>query len=150
MSPIAFDNWKRLKENIALLTYDLDDFKLMNDTYGHPVGDTVLVQVSQAVDQCLKRKNDYHFRVGGEEFIILVAISDQESLQQLAETIRCAVACLQIPNSNATIPFVTISIGGVYISKDITLSPEQAYSLSDKALYQAKQLGKNQVNILPG
>lgn len=150
LSPIAFDNWKRLKENIALLTYDLDDFKLLNDTYGHPVGDTVLIQVSQAVDQCLKRKNDYHFRVGGEEFIILVAISDQESLQQLAETIRCAVACLQIPNSNATIPFVTISIGGVYISKDITLSPEQAYSLSDKALYQAKQLGKNQVNILPG
>lgn len=150
LAPIAFDNWKRLKENIALLTYDLDDFKILNDSYGHPTGDAVLTQVSQAVDHCLKRNNDYHFRVGGEEFIILIAISDLENLQLLADKILNAVTELKIPNQKAIIPFVTISIGGVYMEKGKLRSPEEAYSLADKALYQAKSTGKNQVNIFLG
>jgi diguanylate cyclase (GGDEF)-like protein len=122
-----------------VILFDLDDFKTINDTYGHDAGDTVLKTVTKIIQQLL-REHDLFGRVGGEEFLILLPSTDQVSALEIAERIRAEVAKTDIVVASASLKS-SISLGVSSNHSEHTLS--QLVSLADKALYEAKRSGKN-------
>ncbi|WP_158587068.1 sensor domain-containing diguanylate cyclase [Motilimonas pumila] len=132
----------------GLIICDVDHFKAYNDIYGHGQGDIVLTSVAQAIRQPL-RETDGAFRIGGEEFVILVRVAAATDVQRLAERVRRAMLEQQIPHKgNQQHQFVTLSVGALAVdlrqfSKRIAFS--QLFEMADKALYQAKNNGRNQV-----
>ena len=130
---------QRKRENMGLLMIDIDEFKTINDTYGHPKGDEVLKGVADSLKSSV-RKSDIVGRFGGEEFIILFPTIQPNALHRIAETIREGVESLQ----TADIP-VTISIG-VYQGMMGDDPDEEIFSWiakADECLYQAKTNGRN-------
>ncbi len=127
-------------EKFALLLIDIDNFKKVNDTYGHPVGDIVLKRVSWCISEAV-RESDLAFRYGGEEFAVLLPATGRVGGLQVAERIRAMLEAETTEAGGAQIR-TTASIG-------LALFPENADSLrdlvieADKALYQAKRSGKN-------
>ncbi|EKG40126.1 sensor domain-containing diguanylate cyclase [Pseudomonas syringae] len=122
----------------SLIICDIDHFKAVNDRYGHPAGDSVITSVAAILKQRI-RLLDVAARWGGEEFLILVPDSSLKQAAELAERIRKSVESLVIPETGS----VTISLGVAELS-----AGESAASLiqrADKALYQAKRLGRNRV-----
>ena len=126
----------------ALLMADIDHFKRVNDTYGHPVGDTVLRHVAQTIRSCL-RQDDAAGRLGGEEFAVLLkGISAADALAQ-ANRIRETLAALPAASSAGEIR-VTISIGLVMLNGD---DADLCLGHADEALYTAKNTGRNRVCV---
>lgn len=140
----------RNKQNLAFMLIDIDNFKKYNDTYGHQEGDRVLAQVAQTISSCFKRKEDFSFRLGGEEFGILCNITKPEDGEIMANISRMAIENLAIPHTGNSYKVVTISIG-VYIynsiEKTITPDEDEIYKTADIALYEAKEKGRNKVII---
>lgn len=134
----AMEHAVKEKSKLGLLIFDIDDFKIVNDRYGHPTGDKILKCVADICFDKLGHKRNL-FRVGGEEFIIILEEYDLPTLEKTAERIRQA-----IQNANLD-PEVTISIGGTLYTDQETV--ETLYHRADKALYQAKEEGKNRVVI---
>ncbi len=127
----------------ALLYVDLDDFKTVNDGYGHDVGDSLLIKITQAlVDTC--RSNDFVARLGGDEFCVFLDRCDMEEARVVAERFRSAVAAAGV-DVKGNLVQRTASIGVA------VLEPEQAMVdaliIADAALYQAKATGRNRVRI---
>lgn len=143
----ALTQAQRDKAPLSLLLLDLDHFKQINDTYGHPTGDEVLRQISKKLRQ-LSRPTDTLARIGGEEFCLLMPHTCTHDALHVADRLRLEIAGNELHGLNLhTNP--TISIG-VTTGDGDSLSFEQLYSLADKALYQAKALGRNRVeSILP-
>jgi len=134
--------WLRHKRPYALLMMDLDNFKQVNDTYGHPAGDQVLISVASALRE-YTRLEDIIGRLGGEEFcVLLVGISEVEAIT-LAERIRAELAKLPIVFDGKHIP-VTASFGLVP-PELLQESFEEVLKNGDQMLYQAKNNGRNQV-----
>lgn len=128
----------------CLLLIDIDHFKQVNDRFGHPEGDKVLQQVCQQM-KSVTRASDTLFRLGGEEFALLVPVSDLETGFNVAEKIRQTLANnpITIEQSDGELDYsVTISIGCTYISRFDTV--KEAVRRADQALYQAKSSGRNQ------
>ncbi|PSU35007.1 sensor domain-containing diguanylate cyclase [Photobacterium lutimaris] len=120
---------------------DIDDFKVINDTHGHLFGDKVII----AVADCLRRESDRHTvvaRYGGEEFAILVPAEDIVGVKMVLEYIRESISSMQLEFSGKSC-VVQVSIGVAKGGDDM----EQSIARADKALYQAKENGKNQVVI---
>lgn len=129
---------------IALMLVDIDHFKLFNDTYGHIEGDECLAGVAQTLQFCMKRPADSIWRYGGEEFSII--LPDTENAYTVAETCRQAIEQLQIPHkSSTTSKFVTVSIGVGICTPDVHANSIQFIISVDKALYRAKESGRNRV-----
>lgn len=126
-----------------VLLIDIDSFKAYNDHYGHMMGDKALIQVSSAIRNAV-RSRDIVARYGGEEFMVLLTSTTAEAALQTAERIRQRVNELNIPHMfNQSIDtHVTISIGLAPVSDD---NIEAALELADKALYQAKNRGRNHI-----
>lgn len=123
---------------------DIDHFKKVNDTWGHPVGDQVIKTVVKIIGKSI-RPNDLLARVGGEEFGVMLTEIDYENAEALAERIRANVERLTGDNPEYAIPQkVTISIGAVVMHGN-TLKPNEIYRLADKALYNVKESGRNKV-----
>ena len=129
---------------LTLLLVDIDQFKVYNDTYGHQAGDHCLKQVAQSLADCVHRATDLVARFGGEEFVIILANTNEEGAKVVTEKMHLAVAELGIENKNATIPRITISIGLISITPMPNLDADLAISLADKALYTAKEQGRDQ------
>jgi diguanylate cyclase (GGDEF)-like protein len=130
---------KRYAAVFALLMFDVDNFKQINDTYGHSVGDDVLVALARLVESSL-RGCDHLGRWGGEEFIVLATHSDVDAAIGLAERLRSLVAELGIEGLEQTI---TVSIGvTVWQAGD---SVKTIISRADDAMYRAKHSGRNRV-----
>ncbi|NMO95152.1 GGDEF domain-containing protein [Paenibacillus lemnae] len=129
---------RRKRVPVSFMLMDIDDFKDINDTYGHDRGDLVLQEYAAIVQRCL-REGDLLGRYGGDEFAVLLSGSDAEASDFSAEAIRRAAeeACVE-----SSIRF-TLSIGVVTVEPDHMLSVDKLYKLSDNALYQAKQQGRN-------
>ena len=133
---------QRRKCSMAFMMLDLDYFKMVNDTYGHDVGDTVLKALAKLLKQSV-RASDFVIRYGGEEFLILLQETDAATANAVAEKIRAAVADLKVQTSGGMLQ-KTISIG-------ISSYPEdsdtfwQALKFADVALYHAKDTGRNRV-----
>ena len=135
-------NVQRQNAQLAILMLDLDYFKMVNDTYGHDAGDTVLKMVAKTFKQCV-RASDMVIRYGGEEFLIILHNSDQEAGAEVAEKIRLAVEGLKFPVGGTTLQ-KTISIGVSEYPKDSDTF-WQAVKFADVALYRAKETGRNRV-----
>jgi len=124
----------------ALLVIDLDHFKNVNDTYGHPVGDKVLKRVAQTLRSAL-REDDVVGRWGGEEFLVILPNTNSETAQIVAERIRTDIDNTP-PDTEVPVHMTTcVGVGPLDFSKDLEDNVEPA----DKALYKAKQSGRNQV-----
>jgi diguanylate cyclase (GGDEF)-like protein/PAS domain S-box-containing protein len=133
---------RRYHHTASMLMMDLDQFKKINDKYGHHAGDSVLIAFADACRREI-REPDVLGRMGGEEFCLLLPETSLQNAQILAERIRQATAALEIQSGQHLIR-VTVSIGLVKInSKDLSLS--SAMHRADLAMYQAKERGRNQV-----
>jgi diguanylate cyclase (GGDEF)-like protein len=132
---------EREKRPLSVIMLDLDHFKLVNDTWGHPLGDMVLQEVVKTAKDLL-RPSDFLARIGGEEFVVLLPSAPAEGAMIIAERIRAAIAGLLFPVEDANVP-VTASFGVAELGGDLNL--EAALGRADVALYQAKQSGRNQV-----
>ncbi len=145
----ADDNLKRMVAQsartgapLAVLLLDLDNFKTINDVYGHDRGDEVLAAVGTALRDTL-RDSDFAGRYGGEEFLLLLAGTDKRSALQVAEKVRVAIASVRIPNSDQ----ITASIGVAALPDDAA-DALTLVRLADRALYTAKNNGRNRVEAI--
>ncbi len=139
----------RFGRPLSLLILDLDDFKRYNDTFGHPAGDKVLQAVARILLQAT-RKMDLVARYGGEEFVVLLPETSTEPARQVAERIRQQVAKLHTMAAYEVRTPLTISIG-VATLPDHAQTQTDLLLAADVALYQAKQKGKNRVEVFrPG
>jgi diguanylate cyclase (GGDEF)-like protein len=130
----------RNKTSLAFAVIDIDYFKKYNDQYGHPAGDNVLMNVAQVLKQSLKRPNDYAFRLGGEEFGIIISVKDMEQLSDFFNTLRIQVESLEIQHAGSDISqFLTISAGAHISINGALMNANQIYLKADEALYRAKQ-----------
>ena len=135
---------KRHERSSAVLICDVDHFKSVNDTYGHPLGDEVLRQVSNILSRAV-RKIDTSARYGGEEFALLLDAVDVDGALGLAERVRQEVSDMVIQSDQG--PFkVTMSIG-VALFPDHGSTKELLIEKADDALYRAKESGRNQVQL---
>ncbi|NET89851.1 MAG: diguanylate cyclase [Kamptonema sp. SIO1D9] len=140
------DRYHRYNCNFSLLMLDIDHFKHINDSYGHSLGDEVLKSMTQTVLKSL-RKADSFGRFGGEEFAILLPETDLETATEVAERIRKTIAKLTISTVDKLVK-ITVSIG-VTTCKMKDESLEILLQRADKALYQAKKLGRDRVVTHP-
>ena len=133
-----FQNVKRYERDLSIAILDIDFFKKVNDNYGHQVGDDILKQLSKL---CLKniRTTDFFARWGGEEFVLLLEETDLKSAKIVCEKLRVAVE----NNKSQNLPPITVSIGISQFKKDDT--KEEFFKRADKALYEAKENGRNKV-----
>ena len=139
-----FAHYQRAKQPLALLMLDLDHFKRINDQYGHGVGDAVLIRFAQYVLTQI-RLEDLLGRVGGEEFAILLRDATISQAVAIAERIREGVALLPIFGGDDADRF-TVSIG-IATADEADASFDVLFGRADKALYRAKQEGRNRVVI---
>jgi two-component system cell cycle response regulator len=135
---------RRHNAPLAVLMVDLDHFKRVNDTLGHAAGDAVLRAVAQAIEGAL-RVEDTVGRYGGEELVILVRGIDIEGVLQLGERLRVLIEALRIPFGQQQLR-ITASIGGAMLSRTQTTG-EELITAADRALYRAKEQGRNRVVI---
>ncbi|GEA86937.1 GGDEF domain-containing protein [Cellulomonas cellasea] len=126
---------------LAVAVLDIDDFKGVNDRFGHPVGDLVLREVARTL-QTLSRSDDVVARVGGEEFVVAMPSTSAEDALALCERIRAGAAALDV-GSRAPGLAVTVSIGVTHV--DRPTDPEELVRVADRLLYLAKVSGKNRV-----
>jgi diguanylate cyclase (GGDEF)-like protein len=140
---------KQLQTPISLILCDIDYFKLYNDTYGHPIGDYCLLQVALAIECAIESISGLVARYGGEEFGIILPGMDGEKALQVAQEITIKVRQLHITHQKSPVDeYVTISLGVYSTVPNSQFSPELLVNLADKALYQAKDRGRNQANFI--
>jgi diguanylate cyclase (GGDEF)-like protein len=134
----------RLQQPLSLILVDVDEFKRYNDRYGHLAGDDCLKQIAQTLSDTIMRPTDLVTRYGGEEFAIVLPFTALEGAQQVAQAIQSAVLKLGLPHANSTVSDrLTLSLGVSCIVPQPELSIETLISTADKALYQAKEKGRD-------
>jgi diguanylate cyclase (GGDEF)-like protein len=137
---------KRDCRQIAFLMLDVDFFKNYNDTYGHLKGDETLKAIADVLKRYTKRAGDFAFRLGGEEFGLIISTSSYEEARKLAEAIRQSVADLAIEHKASAISdVVTVSIGLSFYKCPLQLDVDTFYKEVDDNLYAAKEQGRNRV-----
>jgi diguanylate cyclase (GGDEF)-like protein/PAS domain S-box-containing protein len=134
----------RRTEQVGLMSFDLDGFKGINDTFGHQAGDEVLIRLAAEIGSIVRR-NEMFFRLGGDEFAILVANTSTERMEQLARRVLDKAGGL-IFNFDGTLASVTVSVG-VAIAPDHALTVDNLIAAADRAMYQAKLQGKNRCEV---
>ena len=135
----------RLHVPISICMFDIDRFKVYNDTFGHPAGDKVIAAVARTAAAHLQRSTDFLARYGGEEFVALVMGDPSEQIFRHLQKIRHEVEGLHIPHDPSVAQWVTVSIGGVTVIPE----PDSDYGfflkVADTMLYDAKKNGRNRV-----
>lgn len=129
----------------SVCMFDIDKFKLYNDTFGHQAGDKVIAAVAQTVSSYFHRATDLFARYGGEEFVAVFVGNDGQSAFEFLKTVRQAVEDLHIPHNSPVCQWVTISVGGASVVPKSGDSYDTYLKLADAMLYDAKRLGRNQV-----
>ena len=141
--------FRRSRRNLtplSLIVVDIDHFKKVNDSYGHLVGDKCIVAVADMIKSLLRRSADVGCRYGGEEFCLILPETDSHGAVTLAEEICQRVRQQPIFDGENTIE-LTLSCGVSTYQQEKTVSPETIFANADKALYKAKQAGRDQVQI---
>ena len=134
---------QRYKLSLTLISIDIDHFKKINDKFGHPAGDKVLIEVAKQLKSSL-RQTDVLARIGGEEFSILLPETSADEAEVFAERLRLAQSQLRITGDWHGEIQLSVSIGiSSYQQSDSNF--DQIFSRADKALYQAKNSGRNRV-----
>ena len=137
---------KRDKTPLTVVMLDIDKFKKVNDTYGHDVGDDILISISNILLE-MTRKSDLDCRFGGEEFILLLPETSLEGSMVIAEKIRKKVAAFSLTLKDDREVSVTVSLGVSQIDMQHDLSIAPAIKRADIALYKAKESGRNKVCV---
>lgn len=139
----------RQQKFLSLLMVDIDWFKYLNDAYGHQHGDECLIAVAGVIHKSVGRAVDFVARYGGEEFVVLLPDTDAAGALVVAETIRKGVKDLQIENKEAPHPWITVSIGIATMTPSPADGPAELVMMADKALYAAKNAGRNKIRSEP-
>jgi diguanylate cyclase (GGDEF)-like protein len=141
------DKAQRLDQPLSVVLIDVDSFKLYNDLYGHIAGDVCLQRVAGVIQSSLRSVTDMAARYGGEEFCCVLENADQELALQVAERIRASIEALHIPHLHSmVVPCVTVSVGVATSSAQSVQA--NLLMAADKALYAAKDQGRNRVVCL--
>jgi diguanylate cyclase (GGDEF)-like protein len=135
----------RTGQPLAVALVDVDHFKSYNDCYGHQSGDECLRSVANAIKASVRRAGDLAARYGGEEFVIVLPHSDAAASVLLAESVRATVEALCLPHAQSPLGRVTISIGIAVLEHASHPDIDHLLRAADRALYQAKEGGRNQV-----
>ncbi len=139
----------RYKRPIALLLLDIDYFKEFNDSYGHMAGDECLIKIGETLTNSLSRSSDLVARYGGEEFIVLLPDSGEDGAMKIAEMLRLKIESMNIPHEKSLVSnYVTVSVGVTSTVPDNKYSYEDLFKAADRALYLAKDAGRNQVKFI--
>ena len=136
---------RRYDVTFAILFIDIDNFKSVNDRYGHETGDEVLRVVAQTLSRSL-RPFDLCGRWGGEEFLTLILNVDEAYLEVVAERVRALIGQTRIPIQETYLQ-VTVSIGGAIAHRDDT--PETLLNRADRLMYRSKMEGRNRASLEP-
>ncbi|ETI69775.1 sensor domain-containing diguanylate cyclase [Neobacillus vireti] len=143
--------WETLSQkqnSLSVILFDVDYFKCFNDTYGHILGDQCLIDISHQVKDCLSLYEAVCARYGGEEFAIILPEKDLHEAYLLAEKIRLRVEQLNIPHElSIKSKWVTLSLGVASIIPNQVMKPKELLKSADRALYQAKDNGRNTVAL---
>ncbi|MDR3393484.1 MAG: GGDEF domain-containing protein, partial [Parasulfuritortus sp.] len=131
---------------LSVIMVDIDHFKNINDTYGHPLGDVVIRNVAQTILKCI-RGDDFAVRFGGEEFVVLLPETSLDGATRVAETIRERIAALRLVrrHDNFTLAPFTVSLG--VATRQPGDTQDSLFQRADRALYQSKDAGRNRVTI---
>lgn len=135
----------RYNNKLTLVMFDIDHFKAVNDTYGHPCGDYILKEVANAALQTF-RKTDTVFRFGGEEFVVILTETDIKQSEIPLERFRKTIETLDLNYQNQPIN-ITVSIGACQLDQSVG-NKEEFLQKADNALYDAKNSGRNKVVFL--
>jgi len=143
---LEFAKMQKEDKPISLIMLDIDFFKRCNDTYGHGQGDEVLKCVANIFAKHARREHDFIFRLGGEEFGVLLVGTSEKSAVKIAEKIRIEVEQTRIP-LKGTYDFIsiTISAGIASLVPHVEQNPQVLYDIADEMLYRAKRTGRNRV-----
>ncbi len=149
----AEKEWKRAQRSghpLSVMLLDIDHFKEYNDTYGHGQGDECLRRVARSIQRCLRRAGDFAARYGGDEFAALLPYTKEEECKDLAWTILRDLAGQGIPHANSCVgDCVTVSCGVTTATPDSGATVDRILRAADRALYAAKQGGRNTVAESP-
>ena len=137
----------RTQQPLSLIILDADFFKSFNDRYGHQKGDEALKLIARSIEAGVGRTCDTACRIGGEEFAIVLPDTDAAGAEIVADRIRNAVAGWKVPHAESPHGVVTISCGLAQIPKMVALDPAALIAAADKALYEAKRLGRNRIGV---
>jgi len=132
----------------AFVMIDIDFFKQYNDTYGHDAGDIALKAVAKILDTLFNEEYDYVFRLGGEEFGIIVFDINRTKIESRLNNLQKIIASQKIAHKASKTSFLTISMGVMLINKNIySHTRTEIYKMADKKLYQSKEQGRDQYTI---
>lgn len=141
-----FKRAMRQGKPFVFMMLDIDFFKQYNDTYGHLQGDQALQAVAKVLKSTLQRPGDYPFRLGGEEFGIIITDTECPNARDMAERVRAAVESLKIEHKGSKIgSTLSVSIGGICIVPTVHMGDEALIHAADINLYAAKERGRNRV-----
>ncbi len=143
--------WRRQAREqtpLSLILCDIDSFKSYNDTYGHPGGDECLRQVAGAIGDAINRPADLVARYGGEEFALILPNTAIQGAVMVAEHVQLKIAALQLPHAGSQVSqYVTVSLGVASMVPTSELVASILIAASDQALYQAKRLGRDRIQV---
>ena len=140
------NNWK-----CAFIMIDIDYFKQYNDTYGHDMGDDALKKVALTIKNYFNKKYEFTFRLGGEEFGVVLFDISKDILENCLKEMNKRVLELQIEHKNSKIlPVLSISMGAIIYEPNSYISANKLYKQADECLYESKQNGRNQYHIYKG
>ncbi len=135
---------KRDNKYITFMMLDIDFFKQYNDTYGHIEGDNALKSVAKVLKNLLKRPSDYVFRLGGEEFGVILSDTDEKNSSLMAQNICDQIKAQEINHKTSKVnEFLTISVGVACCIADESLDEEYLLTRADEMLYEAKESGRD-------
>lgn len=139
--------WNHFREedkSYGVAMFDIDFFKRYNDTYGHIEGDQCLVAVGNVLENCFNKNGSFVARYGGEEFVVVFQYHTQDQAKEIIEESLIKIRQLNIPNKDTEQGYITISVGLSFFQSE-DQNPYLALKRADKALYKAKESGRNQL-----
>lgn len=141
---------QRAQTPLSLIMLDVDVFKHFNDHYGHLAGDKCLQALALTLAQTGgRREGDLVARFGGEEFVVLLPSSDAQAAMDVAHQIQHAIQAMALPHEGAPFGIVTVSFGVATVVPQRDQAPEELVRCADRAMYRAKQGGRNRIELAP-
>jgi len=140
---------RRAQRPVTVLFIDIDFFKSYNDSHGHGAGDDCIAAVGRAIDQSLQRPADVAARYGGDEFVVLLPDTDLDGALDVARRIEAAIRALGLSHARSRFGRITLSIGVAQQVPEPNHRPQEMLQRADRALYAAKQAGRNRIMPAP-
>lgn len=139
----AMDRADRMQNGLSIMAIDLDDFKRINDSYGHRVGDEVLRRLARRLVACT-RSTDFSCRIGGDEFLLIMVDTDADAAHAVAERLRADVTGTPVHTRQGPLP-ISVSIGGTVREPGETIGTDELIARADEGLMRSKRSGRNRV-----